>query len=236
MPQFHVKKGTVSGGRAVLDGDEAHHARDVVRLKSGDAISLFDGEGAGYDGLITAVSRSKIEIDVTGSRTEPEGPAPRVTLAQSILPAEAMEWSVWKATELGADAVLPLLAERCVARSEKKAHWEKTALAACKQCGRLRLPRILPSAKPKDTDYALYDLILLGCLEPGSKPLAEVLGRGSRPQSALVLVGPEGDFTPEETRFFLSRGAVPVTLGRHVLKSETAAVHLLSVLKYVYGR
>ena len=142
MPQFFVRKEAISNGWAEVEGDEAHHARDVFRLKRGDAIKLFDGEGNGFGGRVADVSRSRLRVEIVTRAAEP-APRMRVTLAQSVLPRDAMDWVIEKAVELGVSEIAPVMPMRSIARldpkrrTEKKEHWEKLVLAACKQCERL---------------------------------------------------------------------------------------------------
>ena len=148
MVQFWIPKNTVQNQLARLEGEEAHHARDVFRMKEGDSIRLFDGEGNGYQGKIRRISEEAVEAEVLSSVQAPSKPSVSVVLGQSMIPRERMDEVVEKATELGALEIIPVLSQRSIIRlslqkrKAKKSHWEKVALSACKQCDRLDLPKI----------------------------------------------------------------------------------------------
>jgi len=233
MPQFLIKN-PPRADRATVEDEEAHHARNVFRMKEGDAIRLFDGNGTGWDGKIARVGKTKLEVQILRER-KAAAPKVRVTLAQSVLPRDAMDWAVHKAVELGAAQIVPVLAERCVSRSDKKSHWEKIVLAACKQCDRLDLPLVHDAVPLKKLGeiFSNNDLVLLASLEKGAVPIQEVLNR-AQPKSVLALVGPEGDFSAAEFEFLRDK-VTGASFGAQVLKSETAALFVLSALKFRYA-
>ncbi len=150
-----------------------------------------------------------------------------------------------EATELGAAAIAPLLSERTVIHIEdddaakKREKWQAVAIEAAKQCGQNWLPEIHAPQSPKQFFQAnpKFDLMLIASLQPGSLHFKKVLeeyasaGKG-KPTSALILVGPEGDFTPAEISLAKSGGCRPITLGPIVLRTETAAIYSLSILGY----
>ncbi len=240
MPQFLIPSSEVRDRKAVLSGEEAHHARDVFRMKQGDAIQLFDGRGTGYRGVIAALSSKEIEVRIAETIREEPRAAFRSILAQSLVSKEAMDCVVQKATELGIDVIAPVIARRSQIRpdqkrgEEKRQHWEKTALAACKQCDRLTLPRILPvvtlvewlaGAPPKGrtcyADVAENSVTF-------ESYLAELGGGGG---DVAVVIGPEGDFDDTERELFRAKNVRPVSLGSTVLRSDTAALYAASLLR-----
>src|SRR5438093_382918 len=178
----------------VLSAEEAHHCLHVLRLKVGDTLNVFDGRGreaqcrVGEAGKLTILQQS----------TTPPLPC-RITLAQAI-PKKNMELIVQKATELGVTAIVPLISERTQKRPDTApARWREIALEACKQSGNNWLPDIQAPqpARAFLESPGRFDLKLIASLQPDSKPLKVIL-RNVRPASVLILIGPEGDFTPAE--------------------------------------
>lgn len=243
MPRFYIPPDRWNLDRLVLDEEEAHHALHVLRMKTGDWAVVFNGQGTQASVEIASAGKRSLEL----TRLESSQAAPqrcRITLGQAIPKGKNMDLIVQKATELGAAAVAPLLTEhtivQCDARdaARKQKKWQAVAVEACKQCGQNWLPTVLPPQSIASLLDADFDLKLIASLQPGSRHPKEVIAealreRGSTPPaSVLVLIGPEGDFTAEETALALERGCRPVTLGPIVLRTETAALYCLSVLAY----
>ena len=242
MPQFLIRKETVSGGKAVVEGDEAHHARDVLRLKAGDEIRLFDETGASYTGRIFASDKKRLTVEILQSRPAPEAPKVRAALCQALLPRDAMEWVIEKAVELGASEILPVEFERGIVKLEgkkrglKEDHWQKHALAACKQSGRTRVPRVFGITSPSDLVLALdrtSDLLLLADTRKTKAGLESFLPPPAGVSRVLILIGPEGDFSDAEFDLFAKAGARSFSLGDTILRSETAALAALSITEHL---
>ncbi|MEI6562482.1 MAG: 16S rRNA (uracil(1498)-N(3))-methyltransferase [Verrucomicrobiota bacterium] len=243
MPRFYIPPARWNLDRLLLDEDETHHATDVLRMKAGDRATVFNGEGACASVELAHISKRAIELKLlTPSQSAP--PACRITLGQAIPKGKNMDLIVQKATELGAASVVPLTTERTVVQFEardaekKREKWQAVAIEACKQCGQNWLPAVLP---PQTLAHLFaettFDLLLIASLAPGALHPKTVLAdflptTGARPKSVLILIGPEGDFTPAEIALALARGCRPITLGPIVLRTETAALYCLSVLSY----
>jgi 16S rRNA (uracil1498-N3)-methyltransferase len=227
-------------------GREAHHARDVLRLKRGDKVVLFNGHGREVTGQIVDLGRDEIRLR---KLSESETPPLRchVALGQAIPKGKNMELIVQKAVELGAAEIVPIISARTIVDLDEKearrkqAKWEAVVIEAAKQCGQNWLPRIHMPRAMKDffTGAASqpFELSLIGSLQPGAMHLKKVLAEFSNehqrlPESILMLIGPEGDFTPAELALARSHGCRPITLGPIVLRVETAALYCLSVLSY----
>lgn len=244
MSQFFINKSLIQANRVVLMGEEAHHARDVFRIRKGDRIRLFDGEGKGYEGCILRFSKEDVEIEIQSEFDAAPKKGPRLILAQSVLPRDAMDWSIRKATELGVDEIIPLAAERSVARmnsrrrEDKKNHWDKIALSACKQCERLTIPEISEIKTQGELAGLLSGVkyALLADTRPGAKTLKGALqAKDMKPSEAcLLIVGPEGGFTDQEMHALQGGGVETVSLGEEILRSETAGLFFLSVFRYLF--
>ncbi len=217
----------------------AHHATRVLRLAAGDAITLFDGTGGEYAATITSVDRDRVSVNV-GLFDPIDRESPHaVTLVQSIVAADAMDWAVRKAVELGAAAIVPIIAARSNLprngdRIDKRvAHWRQIAIAASEQCGRNRIP---PVADPQPFERWLegeQSAANTAMLAPGaSRSLASL----ARVRSiARVAVGPEGGFSDAELAHADRRGVVRAHLGARVLRAETAAAAALATIAAVAG-
>jgi 16S rRNA (uracil1498-N3)-methyltransferase len=237
MHRFYLK----DFERSVLDAEEAHHAVHVLRLKAGTTLNVFDGRGHEAQASISQVSNQAVYLTILQRSSTPPLRC-RITLGQAI-PKKSMELVVEKATELGVTSIVPLMSERTIVQldddSKKLGRWREIALEACKQCGNNWLPEIQPPQKAAKFLAAPgdFDLKLIGSLQPDAKPLKAILADAPtlpRPDapSVLLLIGPEGDFTPAELNLAKSAGCLPLSLGPLVLRAETAALYALSILHH----
>jgi 16S rRNA (uracil1498-N3)-methyltransferase len=239
MHRFYLSPERSRGDKLVLEEREAHHALKVLRLGRGDAITVLDGEGAVYSCEIAGSAKSTVQLQVLEKRIVPALPW-RITLFQAIPKGKLFEDIVEKATELGADRIVPILSQRVVSTPEnperKLERWNLAAIEAIKQCGSAWLPKIeLPKSiadaivKPEQ-----FDLSLVGSLQSGSEHpkhwLDSLQPKSEVPVCLAVWIGPEGDFTSEEISFLENSGVRPMTLGPNVLRCETAAIFSLSIL------
>lgn len=230
-----------------LRGGEGHHARDVLRLQPNDRLVIFDGAGREATAEITTIDRSAVRLRRLQQTVSPSLGA-RISLGQAIPKGKNMELIVQKAVEIGAAEIFPLLSARTVVQldpesgAQKQAKWQAVALEAAKQSGQNWLPKIHPPQTPDQflthAPAADFDLRLIGSLQPGARHLKQILAEfaqangGARPKKILILVGPEGDFTPAEIALARSHGCQPLTLGPIILRVETAAIYCLSILSY----
>lgn len=245
MHRFYIPAADWNLEALKLSEEEAHHALDVLRLKQGDKVVVFNGKGVEATAEITATH--KHSIDLKRIHDAKSAPLPcKITLAQAIPKGKNMDLIVQKATELGAAGIVPLLSERTVIQYEsagegakKQEKWQGVAIEAAKQCGQNWLPEIAKPQSPKEffQTNPKYDLLLIASLQPDSLHFKKVLeehlaAHKKKPASVLILVGPEGDFTPAEISLAKSSNCRPITLGPIVLRTETAAIYCMSVLGY----
>ncbi len=235
---------------AMLSPDESHHLLHVLRGRVGQSVEIFNGIGGSGTAEISSMTRRQVAVKIlTRSQATPR--MFQITLIQALPREQKMDLIVQKATELGAARIRPVLAERSVVHlkknqaEEKKGRWDKIALNACKQSNALWLPEIDPTRLLSEviTEKGVYDLLLLGALTPNARPLRDVLhddhnrllnSSKNKALSIGVVIGPEGDFSEGETENILAAGAVPVSLGPRILRAETAALFVLSVLQYEF--
>ena len=225
----------------MLTGDEARHAAQVLRLRRGDSVTVFDGRGRSAKAEIADVSKSELRLVLGETKIRP-ALSPEICLAQAVPKGKTMDLIVQKAVELGVNSIQPLITRHTVVQvdgedaSKKAAKWQRVALEACKQCGQDLLPEVAPP-----TDFATWigqanaDLKIVASLFPGARPLREILREAPVPRKVVLLVGPEGDFSPQEGADALAAGFLPATLGSIVLRAETAAFFGISALRYEYS-
>jgi 16S rRNA (uracil1498-N3)-methyltransferase len=241
MHRFYILPHAWNPDRLALDPGEAHHAIDVLRLKKGDRATVFNGEGSEAMVEIEEAKGGRVSFrTLQQSKSAPLACA--ITLGQAVPKGKNMDLIVEKAVELGAGAIAPLLSERTVVKAEaedavrKREKWQRVAIEAAKQCGQNWLPEIAKPRTPKEffADNERFDLMLIASLQPGALPIKSVLAEygPTRPKRVLILVGPEGDFTPAEISLAKSHGCRPITLGPIILRTETAAIYCLSVLAH----
>jgi len=241
MPRFYVPPHAWNPDKLELDPGETHHALDVLRMKLGDRATLFNGQGAEATVEVATVEKGRIALrKIAAHKTAPLPCA--LTLGQAIPKGKNMDLIVEKATELGAAGIVPLLSERTIVRADadeavsKRDKWQRTAIEAAKQCGQNWVPTVAKPQTPKEFFQAgeKFDLMLIASLQPDSRALKEVLAELGPKKfgRVLILVGPEGDFTPAEINLAKNAGCRPITLGPIILRTETAAIYCLSVLSH----
>lgn len=227
-----------------LTDAEAHHCKNVLRLESGDKVVLFDGRGRELTAEITSTHTSEIRLRKLHEAKTPPLRC-QITLGQAIPKGKNMDLIVQKAVEIGATEIVPILSDRTVVRLDeehvvsKQAKWQCIAIEAAKQSGQNWLPQVqTPRTLPQFfQDHRRFDLQLIGSLQSDALHLKKILAQfstehGTRPSNVLMLVGPEGDFTPAEISLARSQGCRPITLGPIVLRVETASIYCLSILSY----
>ncbi|PIP21320.1 MAG: 16S rRNA methyltransferase [Candidatus Omnitrophica bacterium CG23_combo_of_CG06-09_8_20_14_all_40_11] len=223
----------------ISDPGIIHHIKDVLRLKIGDEVIVCDEKGNVYnsvmEGLTSKNMALKIKAPKTASATEKKI---RITVACAIPKKSKFDDIVDKLTQLGVDRIIPMQTERVIVKldvrkaNSRLSRWEKIALSASEQSRRNNLPSIEPikSIQQILSEAADYDLKLIPALIDKRKNLKEIFCT-TRPKNILVLIGPEGDFTPEEVNLAKNVGCIPVTLGDFVLRVETAAVAVASFIR-----
>jgi 16S rRNA (uracil1498-N3)-methyltransferase len=238
-PRFFCPLLLASGAEIALPPGAAHHAVRVLRLKQGDALVLFDGEGGECAARLARVDGGTVLARI-GERRSVERESPlAVTLVQGLAAADRMDYAIQKAVELGVAAIVPVTTARSVARLDDERarrrveHWRQIVVSACEQCGRDRLPAIHAlcdlSEWLRTPSIALSRLLLA---PDAGRSLAEL----DRPDGAIeLLVGPEGGFTPDESAAAVAAGFHAVRLGPRILRTETVAPAALAAMNALWG-
>jgi 16S rRNA (uracil1498-N3)-methyltransferase len=220
-----------------LEGDEAKHLSQVLRIQPGAVVTVFDGLGNHAQARVLSVSKQRVDLMLELSESAPTS-LPDITLVQAIPKGKNMDWIVQKAVELGVSRIQPLVTRHTIVSpgGDKAEKWRRTALEACKQCGQFTIPIIedpLPFAEWL-ANRPSADLEVIASLADNPRNFRETLRLLPDLESITLAIGPEGDFSPEEMTAALAAGFVPVTLGDLVLRVETATMFCLSAIRFHY--
>jgi len=246
MHRFYISPAEWQPDALVLKGREHHHCTHVLRLRPGAEVTVFNGRGELATARISSISSQAVNLECTAfSQQLPT--AIRIVLAQGIPKGKLMEWIIQKATELGVAEIVPVLSEHGVVQTfdaeKKQQKWEWVAIDAAKQCGQNELPTIrrpqpLHQFLKENDTTSKTSIKLLTSLNPEAvglkKTLRDLCENGKKPEKVLALIGPEGDFTSAEAAAAKSSGYLSVSLGPRVLRTETAALYILSALAYEF--
>ena len=241
MQQFFAEPSMIREGHVFLEGPDVNHMKNVLRMKQGEDVRISDSTGKTYLCSIQAYEEKRAVLDILKELDADTELPSRIWLFQGLPKGDKMELIVQKAVELGVYSVVPFSAKRSIVRlDEKKAEkkrdrWQAVAKGAAEQSGRSIIPEVQPL---RDLAGALQmaaglDVVLIPYeQEEGMKGMARAVS-GIRPgQSVGVFIGPEGGFEEEEVRQAVESGAVPVSLGKRILRTETAGLAVLSILMY----
>lgn len=231
-----------AGASLDIEGEEAKHALKVMRLRVGDECEVFNGCGQAATGRIAATSGSSFMTLAELRPLPPMPPVAGITLALAVPKGGNMELIVQKAVEMGAQRIIPLISERTIVRLDareaaaKTAKWSRTVLEACKQCGVNLLPVVeMPQSYAAFLQRADLPALKIQCaIVPHARPLRELLeaARTAGAQDCVLLVGPEGDFSPAEYAAGEAAGFAPASLGPIILRVETAVFLAVAAARY----
>jgi 16S rRNA (uracil1498-N3)-methyltransferase len=237
--RFFVEGVHALGDRVAFAADDAHKVRNVLRKRSGDRVEVVDSAGAAFAARLDVEARvvtAQLEEPLTRERAEP---VLRVTLAQAIPKGNKMDFVIEKATELGVERIVPVRTARVIADAgpAKLERWRRIAKSAAQQSGRTKVPDVdatvawdalLPSFNGFDRVYVPWELA-------PPLPLREAIAPDADARAVLLAIGPEGGFTADEVAHAAQAGAKVVSLGRRILRTETAALVVLTILAYEHG-
>ena len=244
MKRFLVENITPFMDRLTITGREARYINKVLRLKKGQEVIIMDGKGRSFECTIEKVSYQAVTVRIKG-RMPPQPPSPiAITLCQALIKSQAMDYAIQKATELGVGAIRLFFSERTVLKIEparttaKMNRWKEIMKSACRQCNRADLPSLEPPVPFEEMVESAPKNEMLKILlwENEEKVgLKEILNRTSPRPRIWAVVGPEGGFTPDEIDAARESGFQTLSLGNRILRAETAALSLLSIIQYEWG-
>ena len=243
MPRFFTQDITEAGG--CITGEDAKHIAKVLRMKVGDELTVCDTKGRDYDCMIEEIGAGEVRLKVLSVAPSQSEPDVRVHLYQAMPKADKMETIIQKAVELGAASITPVMTRRCVSRPDAKSmdkklvRYNRIALEAAKQCGRGVVPPVLPLL---ELPQALEQMQRTGCpilfyenaTAPAKQVIAKAMERGKEPEIA-VLIGAEGGFDEDEVALAMEYGCHVLSLGKRILRCETAPLAALNILMYETG-
>ncbi len=235
MRRVHHPGTAGSGSIVALDRDESNHVARVLRLGPGEAVSVFDGQGREWEGVLQSVQATEVRVRLVRELEGVVDPALPVVLFQALCRHDRMEWAIQKAVEVGIGEIRPIRTERVEAREPSGARlerWRRIALEACKQSGRRRIPAVtsptgLPPAPPGGT--------LALALGTGDSPPLGATTAVSPPAAVWIAVGPEGGFTGGELSTLAARGWREAGLGPRTLRTETAGLIAATLVLHKWG-
>ncbi len=245
MPRIYIPLALTPNSEISIEGSAANHIGRVLRLKEGDEITLFNGEGGEYNATLTAIERKMVRTHIEAfNPRECESPL-RITLAQGISRGERMDYTLQKSVELGVSRIIPLSTERCGVKFDAKRaakrlqHWQGVIISACEQSGRNYIPEILPA-------ISLH--AWLDAHRASNQPQNEALRLMLQPRATQslrqltpptgeisLLIGPEGGLSDNEIEVSTQCGFQGIQLGPRVLRTETAGVAALAALQSYWG-
>lgn len=219
----------------VLRGEDVKHMFSVLRLRPGDSVTLCDGRGHECEAVLSAITKDAATLQAGAVRDSGSEPEHKVTLFQCLPKTGKMETVIQKGTELGLFSLRPTVSERCVALpgkdfEKKRERYQKVAEEAAKQSRRGIIPEILPAVKLTEIDFSAFDTVLLAYEEEHTVSLKQALGSAGK--SIALIVGPEGGFSEEEAAMLCQKGAVSVSLGPRILRTETAGPAVLAQILF----
>jgi len=241
MHRFFISGENLRGGQVVLTGKQAHQIRNVLRMAPGDQIVVLDNAGYEYVVAITNVARQQVLGQVIDKRPVQAEPRTQIMLYQALLARDKFEWVLQKCTEVGVTRFVPMVTERSIVRrpqaitSARLARWKSIVIEAAEQSGRGLIPQLECPVKFADAlaGLSVFDQCLIASPQTTGSTLRELL-QVARPAAASIalLIGPEGGFSDEEIAAACEKGAVAMSLGKRILRTETAAVVASALILY----
>ena len=243
-PRFFISPDQITGADISITGEDVRHIATVLRMTAGEELLLCDGQGTEYSVTITKIDRTSVVTRVLSAATRALS-YPRISLCQGIPKSDKMDLIVQKATNSVIRFIVPLVTERTILKlkdEEKRVgRWQKICREAAMQSSRADIPHVgqvrkLPKLLSELSPPAISEGTLLPALGEGTEPLKVRFARSNpAPKNILVMIGPEGGLSGKEADLAREKGFHPVSLGRNILRTETAALAVISILQYEYA-
>lgn len=244
MPKFFTARENIKDTTLIIDSEDANHLKKVLRINVGDKITVCDGAGIDYTVRVSEIGKNEIECDIIDRQKSDTEPNINITLYQGLPKAAKMDYIIQKNTELGISKIVPAKLARCVVKLENKAaedkkceRWQKIAVASAKQSGRGIVPEI---GNPMTVDEIIedvkdYDLVFVPYECEDQSRLKTIVESAPDAKDIAFIIGPEGGFDISEIEKLKAAGIKTVTLGKRILRTETAAEAVVSMLMYAYN-
>ena len=236
-PRIYTPQPLTVGETLALDDNAANHVARVLRMRAGDELRLFNGDGQDYNAVLADVGKRTVVVQIAEQRPAAAESPLKLHLGQVMSRGDRMDYAVQKATELGVHRITPLHSERCEIRlsgdrqEKREGHWQQVVISACEQCGRAVVPEIAPIQRLSDWIAAVEADIKLVLHHHCAIPLEQ----RAPPASVALLIGPEGGLTEPEVAAAQNAGFLPVAFGTRIFRTETAPVAALAVLQWLWG-
>lgn len=245
MPKFFVTENQINNNKITIIGNDVNHIKNVLRQKSGDKITICDiSKEQDYLCEIDKIEEKSIDCNIIEKLENNTESNVKVTIFQGLPKADKMELVIQKSVELGAYDITPLQMKRCVVKLNEKdklkkiQRWQKISEVAAKQCGRNIIPKINNIVNVKEVCNLCneYDIVLIAYENEKENTLKKELKNLKKLDKeeikVSVIIGPEGGIAPEEIKMFEENGAKIITLGNRILRTETVALSVLSIIMY----
>ena len=243
MPRFFVDRSQVQGEEIVIQGNDVNHIKNVLRMRPGDELSLSDGEGVDYFCKISSIERDEVRVNIENSWNSYVELPVKIYLFQGLPKGDKMELIIQKAVELGVYEIIPVRTKRVIVKlddkkeSKKIARWQQIAEGGAKQSGRGLIPEVKPVMGFAEAlkyagslDAALIPYEKAEGIQKTRSIIHDLKGK----KSVAIFIGPEGGFDEKEVEDAMNQGVFPVTLGRRILRTETAGLTMLSILMFEF--
>lgn len=226
----------------MLSKDAARHLTSVLRSRSGDQLTLFNGDGSEYGARLLAIGQKKVSVQIESNTPGLVPPPLEITLAIGMSKGDRMDWVIQKAVELGITKIMPLFTERSAIKldkeraAKKSLHWKKVACSACEQSGQNLIPAIdLPATFEQAVSLGAGRKFILDPVAEQSLVSRLALHTTELPRAALIISGPEGGFSRKEIQLAERSDILPVQIGPRILRTETAPIVAISLLQAYWG-
>ncbi len=222
-----------NGKILIKEKSDCNHIQNVYRLNVGDKLRIVDGEYEYFTEIIE-ISKKEVDVKILEKNEDTYSLNINIDVAMGILKNDKMNLAIQKLAEIGVKSIIPLKTERVVVKiNEKKEKWDTVARETLKQCRGVKFTEILPVKKLAEIDYKKYDKIIFAYENSNeSKSLSEIIKQEDK--NILYIIGPEGGITLEEVEFLKNNGAVEISLGKRILRAETAAIVVCGIIANFY--
>ena len=222
-----------NGKILIKEKSDCNHIQNVYRLNVGDKLRIVDGEYE-YFTQIIEISKKEVAVKILEKNEDSYSLNINIDVAMGILKNDKMNLAIQKLTEVGVKSIIPLKTERVVVKiNEKKEKWDTVARETLKQCRGVKFTEILPVKKLTEIDYKKYDKIIFAYENSNeSKSLLEIIKQEDK--NILYIIGPEGGITLEEVEFLKNNGAIEISLGKRILRAETAVIVICGIIANFY--